>query len=241
MSSAFDHSPEPSPINSRFLVEPDHDDDHLDEPHYSDGDTASARSIALSSPPRSPRDSTSLGVLPPQEPIITPVTLVRQSLSLATLSKRHTTDTDTSSPASELDGDDRSFFARKYEDGESPLSSIAPSMHEFEKSLSTPLPPSLPPSATFFVSSPPSSASFPSKSDRESVASFGSSSTSYSKKARPESLIVQPTKGPLVLGIALVDFNHVVRSLAVLFHHPILNIPAVLRTAHLAGPRLGPR
>ena len=207
--SAFDHSPEPSPINSRFLVDADHDDDHLDEPPFSDGDTASARSIALSSPPRSPRDSTSLGILPPQEPLITPVTLVRQSLSLAGLSKRHTTDTDTSSPASELDGDDRSFFARKYEDGESPLSSIAPSM--FDKPLSTPLPPSLPPSATFFVSSPPSSTSFPpSKSDRESVASFGSGSTSYSKKARPESLIIQPTKGPLVLGIALVDFNHLV-------------------------------
>ncbi|PIL22736.1 hypothetical protein GSI_15429 [Ganoderma sinense ZZ0214-1] len=203
--SAFDHSPEPSPIKSRFLVDVEHEDDRLDEPPFSDGDTASARSIALSSPPRSPRDSTSLGVLPPQEPVITPVTLVRQSLSLAGLSKRHATDTDTSSPASELDGDDRSFFARKYEDGESPLSSIAPSM--FEKSLSTPLPA---PSATFFVSSPPSSTSLPSKSDRESVASFGSGSTSYSKKARPESLIVQPTKGPLVLGIALVDFNHLV-------------------------------
>ncbi|TBU44434.1 transport protein Avl9-domain-containing protein [Dichomitus squalens] len=211
MSSAFDVSPEPSPLNTRFLVGRDHDDDHDDEPHFSDGDTASARSIALSSPPRSPRDSVSLGVSQPQEPAVTPVTLVRQSLSLAGLSKRNTADTEGSSLNSEVDGDgdDRSFFARKYE-GESPLSSVAPSMHELDKPMSTPLPPSLPPSASFMMSPRASSAGIHLRSDTESVASFGSESTSYSKKARPESLIVQPTKGPLVLGIALVDFNHLV-------------------------------
>ncbi|KAF9810499.1 hypothetical protein IEO21_06894 [Rhodonia placenta] len=40
--------------------------------------------------------------------------------------------------------------------------------------------------------------------------SFGSEGTSYSKKARPESLLPQATQGPLVLGIALVDFDHLV-------------------------------
>ncbi|RDX53517.1 hypothetical protein OH76DRAFT_1399439 [Lentinus brumalis] len=207
--SAFDHSPEPSPLNTRFLVDHDDDDNHS-EPHFSDGDTASAKSIALSSPPRSPRDSTALGVPQAHEPAVTPVTLVRQSLSLAGLAKRNTMETDASSPSSDVDGDgdDRSFFARKYEEGESPLSSIAPSVHEMEKSMATPLPPSLPPSATF--SSRPSSLGVRLKSDTDSIASFGSASTSYSKKARPESLLVQPSKGPLVLGIALVDFNHLV-------------------------------
>ncbi|KAI0715621.1 transport protein Avl9-domain-containing protein [Cerioporus squamosus] len=207
--STFDHSPEPSPLNTRFLVDPDDDDNHS-EPHFSDGDTASAKSIALSSPPRSPRDSTALGVPQAHEPAVTPVTLVRQSLSLAGLTKRHTMETDASSPRSDVDGDgdDRSFFARRYEEGESPLSSVAPSMHEVEKPLATPLPPSLPPSAT--LSSRPPSAGVRLKSDTDSIASFGSASTSYSKKARPESLLVQPTKGPLVLGIALVDFNHLV-------------------------------
>lgn len=40
--------------------------------------------------------------------------------------------------------------------------------------------------------------------------SFTSAASSYSKKARPESMLLQPPEGPLVLGIALVDFNHLV-------------------------------
>ncbi|CAL1712096.1 unnamed protein product [Somion occarium] len=49
--------------------------------------------------------------------------------------------------------------------------------------------------------------------DRQSVASFATSSsgaTSYSKKARPESLLVQIPEGRLVIGMALVDFNHLI-------------------------------
>ncbi|KAI0667725.1 transport protein Avl9-domain-containing protein [Trametes maxima] len=209
--SAFEPSPEPSPLNSRFLVDLEHDDDHLSEPHFSDGDTASAKSIALTSPPRSPRDSTALDVGDKHEPAVTPVTLVRQSLSLAGLSKRDTIETDASSEVDlDGDGDDRSFFARKYEDGESPLSSVAPSVLEAEKFVASPppLPPSLPPSAS--LSSRPSSAGIRMRSDTESILSVGSASTSYSKKARPESLLVQPPTGALVLGIALVDFNHLV-------------------------------
>ena len=41
-----------------------------------------------------------------------------------------------------------------------------------------------------------------------SISSFASTS---SRKARPESLIIAPTNDPLVLGVALVDFNHLVR------------------------------
>jgi hypothetical protein len=46
-----------------------------------------------------------------------------------------------------------------------------------------------------------------------SVASFETTTSSYSKKVRPESLLPDPPKGPLVLGIALVDFNHQVMLL----------------------------
>ena len=52
----------------------------------------------------------------------------------------------------------------------------------------------------------------PSSPRRSSVASFATSTSSYSRKARPESLLVDLSNGPLVLGIGLVDFNHQVRS-----------------------------
>ncbi|KAJ6582813.1 transport protein Avl9-domain-containing protein [Mycena sp. CBHHK59/15] len=47
----------------------------------------------------------------------------------------------------------------------------------------------------------------PPKGDAESIASFASGS---SRKTRPESMLVIPSDRPLVLGIALVDFNHLV-------------------------------
>ena len=48
----------------------------------------------------------------------------------------------------------------------------------------------------------------PNRDDALSISSFASTS---SRKARPESLIIAPTNDPLVLGVALVDFNHLVR------------------------------
>ena len=48
----------------------------------------------------------------------------------------------------------------------------------------------------------------PPRDDTMSISSFASTS---SRKARPESLIIAPTNDPLVLGVALVDFNHLVR------------------------------
>ena len=48
--------------------------------------------------------------------------------------------------------------------------------------------------------------------DMESLASgaTGSSSGTGGRKTRPESMLVEPPDGPLVLGVALVDFNHIV-------------------------------
>ena len=77
---------------------------------------------------------------------------------------------------------------------------------------------------------------------RSSVASLATSTSSYSKKARPESLLIDPPKGPLILGIALVDFNHQVRSLNLgshrVVHNPIhVGWPAnpIFRWEHLRG------
>ena len=65
----------------------------------------------------------------------------------------------------------------------------------------------------------------PSSPARSSVASLATSNSSYSRKARPESLLVDPSNGPLVLGIALVDFNHQVRRydlvVATVTHHTL--------------------
>lgn len=194
--------------------------------HSSDGDTASQRSISLSSPPRSPRESAhlddiELGVPEHSDSLVTPVALVRQGLSNRD-SHPYTLDTDFSS---EHDGDDRSSFMRRLDDGESPVSSLAPSLHEKDKDnaigneevvdlteeeVKIRTRDSIRASVASFVSTtsyPPPPIQTP--DPRKSIASFASGS-SYSKKVRPESMLVTH-KGPLVLGIALVDFNHLVR------------------------------
>lgn len=107
-----------------------------------------------------------------------------------------------------------------------PLPSIPPPVPKDEEKPAAPLPLSLSSTTTTLVTSPPlppssPTATYPPKpvqeltSDRQSVASFATGSsgaTTYSKKARPESLLVQMPEGRLVLGIALVDFNHLVCS-----------------------------
>lgn len=70
-------------------------------------------------------------------------------------------------------------------------------------SLSTPISVTTPSSMTY----PPRPA-FDPRESRTSVVSI-STESSVSKKARPESMLMGP-RGPLVLGLALVDFNHLV-------------------------------
>ena len=55
----------------------------------------------------------------------------------------------------------------------------------------------------------------PNRDDTMSISSFASTS---SRKARPESLIITPTNDPLILGVALVDFNHLVRCLSISYY-----------------------
>ncbi|KAH9841715.1 transport protein Avl9-domain-containing protein [Rhodofomes roseus] len=207
--SPFDDSPSSLALNTHFLLqpEPEHDESGASSDiAFSDGDTASQRSIALSSPTHSPRPAAHLGLQEEEEDqvtpsAITPVSYIRQSLSY---SKRNTLDTDFSSDVD----DDRSFFMRRMDDGESPISSVAPSvLEEREK-------PSSPPPMPRAPASPPPPTRPPvgvrGRSDTDSVISAGSEGTTYSKKARPESLLPQANQGPLVLGIALVDFDHLV-------------------------------
>lgn len=68
---------------------------------------------------------------------------------------------------------------------------------------------------------PPTPARFASDNDTSSMISYSSSS---SRKVRPESSLIEPPAGPLVLGIALVDFNHLVSHMASVHHHLILSL-----------------
>ncbi|KAJ3770300.1 transport protein Avl9-domain-containing protein [Lentinula raphanica] len=162
-----------------------------------DGDTASQKSISLSSPPGSTRNSVQADQLQLHESEsfessdTSQYGLYEHPLTSNTPSKResrpYTLDTDLSS-------DDMSYISHDMVQHESPNTSTSGSLFD-EPKLSSPTlsPPTYPPRR---------------HSDVESLAeSFASGS---SRKARPESILLQPPPGKLVLGIALVDFNHLV-------------------------------
>lgn len=67
--------------------------------------------------------------------------------------------------------------------------------------------PTTPYSSTLPTYPPTPFAGTPIRPDTDSITSFASTS-STSRKTRPESTLVHPHAGPLVLGVALVDFNH---------------------------------
>jgi hypothetical protein len=224
-----------SPLDERNVIK-----DEETQLEHSDGDTASQRSISLSSPTDTRPTSMHLDNptnIHETEAAITPVTLIRQGLLNSNRdSHPYTLDTDFSS---DHDVDDRSSFMRRLEETESPLSSLAPSLNESEdkeeknelnSALSQPhfealnvskIPGSMVAPTDDGMPVTPPTASYPPQpiqkpDSRASVASFASSSTTYSKKARPESILVDHNS-PIVLGIALVDFNHLVSSC---YHDP---------------------
>jgi hypothetical protein len=97
----------------------------------------------------------------------------------------------------------------------SPVTSAAPSVYDGEAPKTATVATATP-AAAMLATYPPApvqnrgmGATTP-RADAESVTSFASGSTTYSRKARPESTLVHPRNGTLVLGIALVDFNHLV-------------------------------
>ncbi|KDQ62693.1 hypothetical protein JAAARDRAFT_66359 [Jaapia argillacea MUCL 33604] len=158
-----------SPKSPNFVVDLEDDDN----------ETASQRSISLSSPAVSPRES-----------LTGPSTAKYTSFPAWTSDRREsrpfTIDTDlTSEP------DNASFDTHDFRTRESSISSASASLYEESKSGTLPTYP------------PPPTGGDP---GRESVTSFSSTS---SKKARPESFLFD-LREPLILGIALVDFNHLV-------------------------------
>jgi hypothetical protein len=181
--------PEPSPNPRSFFghneqVEDDDDDG---------ADTASQRSISLSSPAGSPRNThfgSALNDLARQHNLTT----FRDSDSFSKRSSHpYTVDTD-------FDDANSSMFHFNHEK-ETPSTSAAPSEYDddhqpdYDVSREADLP-------TY----PPSK---PDRDDRDRV-SLSSLASGSSRKTRPESLLVTLPNGPLILGIALVDFNHLV-------------------------------
>lgn len=153
-----DHLPLPDAHEDDLTNDKDDDDKpEYDDDDLSDADTASQRSISLSSPSHTRPPSAA-----------------------------------------------QSFQGTKTTDIPVPIAVQSPS----PAIPSTPSPPVTPPTASY----PPPPLQKP--DSRGSIASFALSSMSYSKKARPESVLVNHN-GPIVLGIALVDFNHLVRGLFV--------------------------
>lgn len=144
-----------------------------------DADTASQHSISFSSSPAvSPRDSTFT------------------ELSVTDASRRRSHPYTASNESS--GNDDTSLYNER---ASSVTSHGEPSLDGPAKAV----PPTPLTAALQYNVYPPAQIQSPGHS---SVASFETSTSSYSKKARPESLLPDLPKGPLVLGVALVDFNH---------------------------------
>lgn len=162
-----------------FVVNDHSEFEDQSENDDADADTASQRSISLSSPPRSPGHD--------------PDTSLRaQDLFARRGSQDDSLEIDFNS---ETDDVSDSFSERNARRASS-ITSAAPSAALFdEPKYNTP----------YAVTYPPTPSSRATDTD-----SFTSAASSYSKKARPESMLLQPPEGPLVLGIALVDFNHLV-------------------------------
>ncbi|KAF8628649.1 hypothetical protein AX15_003781 [Amanita polypyramis BW_CC] len=155
-------------------------DSHQDD---DDGDTASQSSIPLSSPHVSPRNSL-LDDITPHPSVASLSNPFYKRISHAT-----TLDTDVSS---EVDAE--SLYTHETGPHETPSTSAAPSVYEEYKDVRDSRLPTYPPAPLH----------------RESIVSLSSLASTSSRKTRPESLIVPQSVGPLILGIALVDFNHVV-------------------------------
>ncbi|KAF9527500.1 transport protein Avl9-domain-containing protein [Crepidotus variabilis] len=159
-----------------------------------DADTASQRSISLSSPPLSKRNSVTSS--DPRQSFAT-----RSSEGSSSLHRDSTTLSGFRGIDIEEDDSVAAFSRRlmESEDDGFPSAALASSATALPSVIeSTPRefqPVTYPPK-------PPKTAD-----DAISISSFASTS---SRKARPESLLIQPSNDPLILGVALVDFNHLV-------------------------------
>ncbi|KAG6898417.1 hypothetical protein C0992_004128 [Termitomyces sp. T32_za158] len=166
--------PEPSPApanNTHSFFDHDADDD--------DADTASQRSIPLSSPPLSQRNSMLNSNHHPIQSHYDDSFLERNPRPY-----RVKTDFDSE------DSSSMSLHSVK----DTPVSSASGSVYEEAKDHDDSTMPTYPPSIA----------------RREDRSSMSSSASVSSRKARPESLIVNLKNEPIIHGVALVDFNHLI-------------------------------
>ncbi|KAF6747430.1 transport protein Avl9-domain-containing protein [Ephemerocybe angulata] len=173
MSSSSSALPPPSPpaVSSRL---PTHSRNVSRDTNATD-DTASQKSISLSSPPASPRMSLMSDPDPRQS--------FATSRSSGSYSYRRS-----STAFGGLEDDEPAFYNRTEN-----VSASTNSQSVYSEEPTTTALPTYPPPRI--------------QDDTASIASFASTS---SKKARPESLLMTLPEGQLVLGVALVDFNHLV-------------------------------
>jgi len=149
---------------------------------FDDNDTASQRSISLSSPPTSPKPEPETFTSLPMSPA-SPEAFVR-AFELDT-------EEDT------LEPDPPSAYTPDTETlrwNQQPVQALTPAIESAFVSQSSNMYPPTPVGV---------------RGDTESVTSFATGS-STPKKAERESMLLTRPDGPLVLGIALVDFNHIV-------------------------------
>lgn len=193
------------------MASPDHHNSHFQLNHHDDdADTASQRSISLSSPAdSSPRHSIDLSdrshsPAPDKHGDGSSPNIAHEFLSnLKHESHPYTLDTDFSSEADDTSLYERDSNSNAYDAIASPVTSAAPSVkdepshHDIE-----------PKTATRAVYPPipiptPTLPTYPPTQVPDSVPD-----TPVSRKARPESTLLHPHTGTIVLGLALVDFNH---------------------------------
>lgn len=153
-----------------------------DDDFFDDNDTASQRSISLSSSQTSPKPEPEILPSPPMSPN-SPEAFVR---AFEQNTQEGTPEPD---PPSAYSPDTAALQWNKQ-----PVQSLTPATESAFVGQSSHM-------------YPPTPVDVP--GDTESVASFATGS-STSKKAERESMLLTTLAGPLVLGIALVDFNHIV-------------------------------
>lgn len=171
----------PSPSPTRPVFDRDDSDNEL-------SDQASQRSISLSSP----RDSVHSCRDSREESAY-----IAAQANTPTVADFHTLDSREKERLGRIDVVDLSEPLDMKDNVISPSSSSL-SHDETRRSSQTSL-------TTSSIKYPPTQAVY--ETDTASMVSYSSTS---SRKARPESKLIEPPSGPIVPGIALIDFNHLV-------------------------------
>lgn len=195
--------------HSLFATPPVPEDYHSqlrsDDEYDNDNDTASAKSISLSSAPASARNSSAFAALS------TPVRPNPHFFEFAAHDTPPPGETELLSETDSLAGTSTTsnvleHDADQLENRDSPISSATPSLLNYaSKAGPSDFPSRDTSESTSLKSSMETTYPPPSQASEDEV-----SRSDSPRKARPESLLVDTMTGPLILGVALVDFNHLV-------------------------------